>query len=269
MLRLFEKFPAIGGVVMLPALLLAACLSIPDSVEGADTWPVEILAPDPLGHVSNVKVGRRAADDGYWLHFRTSIAGLAVTNTEALVESLSKQPGGKSTDGVGHSWILLEGPDDRIECGHSGEYGKERPTYHQGVMNLMKAGDPNPARYLWEEMHDGIRLEGSGGRDRTYTCRIPITRREHEAIRSFIDSFDFSVFALRGKGCSDFVVRIAHLAGITLPHRVRVRLPPRIRVTGTSRTLWIDPEFGSIVFGSPEVLESGLRELVETGAAIE
>ncbi len=253
--------------VLAAAAIATGCLSIPDSVPDARAWTVERVPPRPLAGPVNVPLDRRASDAGYELVLSTSVAGLDYTNTETFVESLTKQPDGKGTDGVGHSWVLLVGPDERIECGHSGEYGKSQPVYFDGVLALMRAGDPNPARYLWVEMTDGIRLDGSGGRAPSYRCRVPITRAQHDAIRAFIDSFDYSVFALRGKGCTDFVVQAAALAQLSLPNRVRVRLPPELRYAGSTHTLWTDPQYGSIVFGSPEVLEDGLRELVATGVA--
>lgn len=222
--------------------------------------PVEI----PEDVLANPPLVDRARDEGCYLYLATSSARLDYSSTDAFFDSLYKNPldNGK---GVGHSWIVLRGPGGKRAMGHSGEYGKLQPTYADGIRGLMDEGDPNPARYLWVEMVDGHLLRGPGASKPTWCGRVPITLEQHDRILAWAESFDYRHFALRGKGCSDYVVTAARMADLYLPNRMRLVLPRRIRMWGGVETLWTDPRWSTVVFGTPEILEQGLRELAGRG----
>jgi len=251
------------------ALLLVAGCGLPQPSEEPDMWFAEVVAPElPPGPV-NQPWEQRPADEGYSLMLLVSSTGMDFSSGERFIASQFKKPDGSINKDVGHCWIVLEGPDSRFEGGHSGEYGKEQDTYKEGLFDAMFDREPDPAAYLWVEMHDGVLLEGNGGLKPTYACRLPITRVEHDAIRTYIDTFDYEVFALRGRGCSDWVVGVAELVGLSIPNHIRIRIPRTVRYLWSEWTLWTDPAYSILEYGSPEVFEDGLRALVEERAVQE
>ena len=277
-----RRFARVAGVLFLGAAVpgVLSCSLVPKSVGPNDGWAVEVLPPEALDTAeartggtpgpgpapTSAAVDGRPADPGYALHLLTSSAELDYSSTDAFFRSLLKNPEAGSK-GVGHCWFILEGPEGSMERGHSGEYGKEQPTYSSGVRWRMLRGHPNPAEYLWTEMRDGRLLEGDQYRDPTFACRVPITRAQHDAIAAYVEAFDPTVFALRGRGCSDFATGAARLARLSIPHRLRITLPRELHLWGRDRVFWTDPAYSVVEFGSPELFERGLRRLVDSGAA--
>lgn len=256
-------------LVLVVLATLGACQLVPGAASPDDGWAMEPLPAEiPPGGSANPSLDQRESDPGHYLYLAVSSAKLDYGSTDAFFESLYKHPF-ENSKGVGHCWIVLESPEGRRSFGHTGEYGKERPTYVAGVRGLMSDGDPNPVRYLWEEMPDGELLHGDGGTRMTFCCRVPVTEEEIATLLAFANEFDYDTFALRGKGCSDYVTAAARLASVHVPNRLRLHLPRTLLVWGNEELLWTDPRYSTIVFGSPELFEAGLRELVARGIAEE
>jgi hypothetical protein len=71
----------------------------------------------------------------------------------------------------GHAWFILESPHDRLEGGHAGNFGENKPRYHEGVIQHIKDGDPNPIMYIWKTLDDGQFESGNPGYDPTFAWR--------------------------------------------------------------------------------------------------
>ncbi len=246
---------------------VAACSTVPRPAPDAGPWSAEVLPARHAELDEGPRWSERASDWGHALELFVSARGVDFDTAEGFLASLSKHADGPPAKQVGHCWIRLIGPEGVLVGGHSGEYGTSRPTYREGVIERMNAGDPDPVAYLWEAMDDGVFLEGSGGLTPTFACGVPLTREEHDAVRSFVETFDPTVFALRGRACSDFLVSVAALAGLPVQNTVRVRLPRRVRYLGKTWTMWTDERYAVLDYGAPEVVEDSLRVLVEHGRA--
>lgn len=250
---------------LFPATLLAgaaACASIPELAPGAAPGRVEISEVEAV----QPPVDERPADPGHYLHLLVRSSGIDLSSGIAHLRSLRKAGGGQRKQ-VGHCWIALETPDLWLEVGHSGEAGKDQPAYSNGVVDAMQRRDPNPIAYLWSDMRDGFRWENEDDWTPTFACCVPITIDQAAALRRFVEEYDYGRFALRGHACSHFAVRAAHLVDLELQNIVRVEVPQRIRYMGRAYTLWSDPAYAQVEYGSPEVFEDGLRTLVASGAA--
>jgi len=108
-------------------------------------------------------------DEGYYLYILTEAANWDYSHTTALLYSIWQRP-------WGHSWLILESPRDRLECGHTGDLGKTTPRYHDGVFERIRNGDPNPIAYLWEMRSDGKFQIGNPNRPPTFVWRMPLPR---------------------------------------------------------------------------------------------
>lgn len=218
------------------------------------------------GGDANLPVAQRPRDDGYFLYIFTDSVGIDFTTSRSYIHTLCKQPGeGKEAHSVGHSWFRLVAPGSEIECGHTGEFGYEQPTYFHGVLELAESGEADPAAYLFTDMHDGELQNGPGEHTPTFACRVPVTKAQHAAVVQFISDYDFERFGILGHGCSYFATGAAARAGLELRHEVRIRIPPEIRWHGATRRLWTDAKYSVIDFGSPDTLEADLRRLAEIG----
>ena len=92
--------------------------------------------------------GTPVGDEGYYLYILTEAANWDFSYAPGLLFSIWRRP-------WAHSWMILEKPGDRLEFGHTGDFGLEKPRYHVGVIQRIREGDPNPIAYLWQTMSDG------------------------------------------------------------------------------------------------------------------
>ena len=75
----------------------------------------------------------------------------------------------------------------------------------------------------------------------------------------------YEQFGVRTNNCTDMVAETAALAGVNLSHRIRLSLPPEMKVWGRTKRVWTDPQFRILEFSTPEVLELDLRQLAQMG----
>jgi hypothetical protein len=202
--------------------------------------------------------GTPMGDDGYFLYVLTEAANWDFSEASSLLLSIWLRP-------WAHAWIILESPRNRLEGGHTGDFGLERPRYHEGVRQRDRDGDPNPIAYLWQTMSDGQFQKGKPNRPPTFVWRMPITRRRYQLIYEFMVQRKYDQFGVRSNNCTDMVVEAAALAGINLSHRIRLSLPRETKVWGRTRRVWTDPQFRILEFSTPEVLEPDLRHLAQMG----
>ena len=202
--------------------------------------------------------GTPMGDDGYFLYVLTEAANWDFSEASSLLLSIWLRP-------WAHTWIILESPRNRLEGGHTGDFGLERPRYHEGVRQRDRDGDPNPIAYLWQTMSDGQFQKGKPNRPPTFVWRMPITRRRYQLIYEFVVQRKYDQFGVRSNNCTDMVVEAAALAGINLSHRIRLSLPRETKVWGRTRRVWTDPQFRILEFSTPEVLEPDLRHLAQMG----
>jgi hypothetical protein len=233
-------------------------LHAPMQSDGWSAQPFVIVgrfAPDAdLDPVTGTLVG----DDGYFLYVLTEAANWDFSEASSLLLSIWLRP-------WAHAWIILESPRNRLEGGHTGDFGLERPRYHEGVRQRDRDGDPNPVAYLWQTMSDGQFQKGKPNRSPTFVWRMPITRRRYQLIYEYVVQRKYDQFGVRSNNCTDMVVEAAALAGINLSHRIRLSLPREMKVWGRARRVWTDPQFRILEFSTPEVLEPDLRHLAQMG----
>ena len=253
-----------AGLLVLVILVMggaAGCahrLHAPMQSDGWSAQPIVSVwrfAPDAdLDPATGTPVG----DDGYFLYVLTEAANWDFSQATSLLLSIWLRP-------WAHAWIILESPQNRLEGGHTGDFGLERPRYHEGVSRRVRDGDPNPIAYLWQTMADGQFQKGKPNRPPTFVWRMPITRRRYQLIYEYVVQRKYDQFGVRANNCTDMVVEVAALAGINLGHRIRLSLPPEMKVWGRTRRVWTDPQFRILEFSTPEVLEPDLRQLARMG----
>ena len=111
-------------------------LYAPMQPDGWSAQPVAMacrFAPDAdLDPATRTPVG----DEGYYLYILTE-AGDWDYSTRIVASVACAQP-------WGHSWLILESPENRLECGLNGNFGREKPRYDEGVIQKFRDGDPNP-----------------------------------------------------------------------------------------------------------------------------
>ena len=248
-------------VVILLTGVAAGCahrIHAPMQPDGWSAQPIVIVcrfAPDAdLDPATGTPVG----DDGYSFYILTEPANWDFSDASSLLFSIWQRPSA-------HSWIILESPGNRLEFGHTGNFGRENPRYHEGVMQRVREGDPNPIAYLWQTMSDGHFQIGKPNRPPTFVWRMPITRRRYQMIDEYVKQRKYNLFGLRTSNCTDFVMETAALAGINLTHRIRLTLPPEAKFWGRTLRVWTDPQYRILEFGTPEVLEMDLRQLAQMG----
>lgn len=227
----------------------------------ADGWEVQPIgidcrfAPDAA---RDPATGTPVGDAGYYLYILNEAANWDYSETKSLLLSIWRRP-------WAHSWLILESPRERLEFGHTGDFGETTPRYHDGVYLGIKAGDPNPIAYLWRTMADGQFQTGKPNRPPTFVWRMPITRQRHQMIHDYVMQRTYDQFGLRSKNCTDFVIEAAALAGINLAHRIRLTLPPETEVWGRVGRVWTDPQYRILEYSTPDVLEVDLRQLARLG----
>ena len=251
-------------LLLMTAIGIAGCVHqtrfhAPMQPDGWSAQPISIacrFAPDAdLDPATGTPVG----DEGYYLYILTDIAGNRdYSSTLSFVFSFEKNPGG-------HSWIILESPQNRVEYGHNGNFGLEKLLYQEGVHQRFRDNHPNPLAYLWEVMYDG-RLEiGRPDRTPTFVWRMPITKRRYQPIYEYVMQRKYDQFSLRDNNCVDMVTDAAALAGINLIHRLRLTIPPETKILGRKLRGWTDPKYRILEFSTPDVLQMDLRQLAQFG----
>ena len=128
-------------LLLMTAITIAGCVHqtrfyAPMQPDGWSAQPVSIacrFAPDAdLDPATGTPVG----DEGYYLYILIDFAGNRdYSSTLSFVFSFEKNPGG-------HSWIILESPQDRLEFGHNGNLGLEKPLYQDGVYQGFRDNHP-------------------------------------------------------------------------------------------------------------------------------
>jgi len=249
-------------VVILLTGVAAGCahhrLHAPMQPDGWSAQPIVMacrFAPDAdLDPATGTPVG----DEGYYLYILTEAVNWDFSDAPSLVSSIWQRR-------CGHGWIILESPRNRLEFGHVGDFGREKPRYHEGVMQRVRDGDPNPIAYLWQTMSDGQFQIGKPNRPPTFVWRMPITRRRYQLIYEYVMQRKYDQFGLRTNNCTDMVAEAAALAGINLIHRIRLTLPPEAKLWGRTLRVWTDPQYRILEFSTLEVLEVDLRQLAQMG----
>jgi hypothetical protein len=233
-------------------------LYAPTQPDGWNAQPIAIVcrfAPDAdLDPATGTPVG----DEGYYLYILNEAANWDYSDTTSLLFSIWKRP-------WGHSWLILESPRDRLECGLTGNFGQTKARYHEGVFQRIRDGEPNPISYLWQTMSDGLFQIGKPNRPPSFVWRMPITRRRYQLLYEYVMQRKYDQFGVRTNNCTDMVIEIAALAGINLTHRIRLTLPPEIKVWGRTRRVWTDPQYRILEYSTPDVLDVDLRQLARLG----
>ncbi len=248
-------------VVLLLAGFAAGCshrLYAPMQLDGYSAQPIAIMsrfAPDAdLDPATVTPVG----DEGYYLYILNESANWDFSDPVSLVFAIWMRP-------WAHSWLMLESPRERLEFGHTGDFGLVTPRFHEGVMKLGRGGDPNPIAYLWRTMSDGQLQIGKPNRPPTFVWRMPITRRRYQLIQEYVKLRTYDQFGVRSNNCTDMVAETAALAGINLIHRIRLTGPQEVKFLGQTLRVWTDPQYRIVEFSTPEVLEVDLRQLAQLG----
>ncbi|MCE5317217.1 MAG: hypothetical protein LLG04_07630 [Parachlamydia sp.] len=189
------------------------------------------------------------------------------SSCQACLASLAKTSDGR----FGHAWVslrgLCNGQPVEIIGGHSGELGRIKPRYFDGVADLVESGDPNPIRYLWEVQGDGFFQKGSGEHRPTYAAQVAITPEQFDAIFSYIQAYPYNEYCLTGRQCTTFCMEIAALADWYLDGTITLPISSTIYFGGSRMRLWQDPCYASITFASPDRLEHSLKESVKAKQA--
>ena len=213
------------------------------------------FAPDAdLDPATRTPIG----DEGYYLYILTDAANWDYSSTLSFFSSFEKNPGQ-------HSWIILESPQNRLEYGHNGNFGLKKIRYQEGVHQRVLDHHPNPFAYLWEVMDDG-RLEiGRPDRTPTFVWRMPITIRRYQLIYEYVMQRKYDQFCMRTNNCVDMVTDAAALAGINLIHRIRLTIPPEVKILGRKLRGWTDPQYRMLEFSTPDVLQMDMHQLSQFG----
>ncbi|MBA4373483.1 MAG: hypothetical protein C0402_11560 [Thermodesulfovibrio sp.] len=251
-------------LLLITAIGLVGCVQqarihAPLQPDGWSAQPVSVacrFAPDAdLDPATRTPVG----DEGYYLYILIDIAGNRDFSTPLSVAfSFKKNPGG-------HSWIMLESPQSRLEYGHNGNFGLGKLHYLEGVYQRFRDNHPDPIAYLWEVMDDG-RLEAKRNEHTpTFVWRMPITKQRHQMIYEYVTQRTYDQFSLRDNNCADMVTDAAALAGINLSRRLRLTIPQETEILGRKLRVWTDTKYRILEFSTPDVLLLDLRHLAQFG----
>lgn len=233
-------------------------LRAPMQPDGWSAQPIEIVcrfAPDAdLDPATGTPVG----DEGYYLYILNEAANWDYSSATSYLFSIWQRP-------WGHSWLILESPQDRLEFGHTGDLGQAKPRYHVGMLQRVRHRDPNAIAYFWQTMSDGLLQIGKPNRPPSFVWRMPITRRRYQLIYEHVMHRKYDQFGVRSNNCTDMVIGTAALAGINLIHRIRLTWPPETKVLGRMRRVWTDPQYRILEYSTPDVLDVDLRQLARSG----
>lgn len=211
-------------------------------------------------------------ETSYFLVILVEARHLDYSTPQNFLKTLAKHPsdGSKNCD-VGHAWIYLQGIIDGesvyIEGGHSGELGHYQPRYIEGVFTRYENELPDPISYLWETQKDGFFQQGSGKHKPTFAAKIDLTAEQFNYILRYIESYDFSEYAITGNQCSSFATQVAAFGGLDLECEVTMPIEQYVRIGNQSVCLWNDSAYSEITFPSPDRLERSLMEAVQHGRA--
>lgn len=208
----------------------------------------------------------------YCLVLLTDARQLDYSHNRAFFKSVAKHPSDWSKNGdVGHAWVYLQGYLNgqlvAVEGGHSGELGHLQPKYFDGVMDAIERGEKNPIKYLWGTQRDGFFQPGSGKHTPTFATKVEITPEQFHRILLFMQHYPYHDYAITGNQCTTYVAQIAILAGLSLKCDVTMPVGQSMCIGGEQLLLWDDPEYSTITFSTPDVLERSLRECVSEGKA--
>ena len=252
------------GLLLVFAIGSSGCAHVEPALYGpmqADGWSAQPVAiacrfvPDAeLDPATRTPVG----DAGYYLNILTTAADWDYSNTRSFLLSHAREA-------WGHCWLILESPGNRLDCGLTGNFGREKPKYDAGVRQRLRDGDPNPIAYLWETMSDGEIQFDNRYRIPTFVWRMPITKRRHDMIQTHVIHGEYSQIGVSTNNCVDMVIEAAELAGIHLIHRVRLTFPPETRILGKALRVWTDPRYRILEYSTPDMLEVDLRHLARFG----
>jgi len=233
-------------------------LHAPMQPDGWSAQPIGIVRRFTPDADLNPTTGTPVGDEGYYLYILNEAANWDHSDPKSILFSIWQRP-------WAHSWLILESPEDRLECGHTGDFGLTRPRYHEGVFQRIQDGDPNPIAYLWQTMSDGQLQIGKPNRPPSFVWRMPITQRRYQLIYEYVMQRKYDQFGARTNNCTDMVIETAALAGINLIHRIRFTMPPETKVWGLTRRVWTDPQYRILEYSTPDVLEVDLRQLARLG----
>jgi len=232
---------------------------------------------------SDFKPNDFVQESDYFLVILVDAKHLDYSNTRALFKSLARSKNGE----VGHAWIYLKGNlnavDLEIEGGHSGERGLIQSKYFEGVMNYIDYGyanptveqkrfpryEPDPIKYIWTSQSDGFFQRGSGNHYPTFAAKIDLTQDQFLKILAFMhpSNYHYPDYALTRNQCSSFVAKAAALADLPIEFEVTVPIERTLTIGQDTLTLWHDPQYASITFSSPDVIEKSLIQAVAQGRA--
>ncbi len=233
-------------------------LYAPMQPDGWNAQPIAIVCRFAPDADLDPSTGTPVGDEGYYLYVLNESANWDYNDPTSLLFSIWQRP-------WAHSWLILESPQDRLEFGHTGDFGQIKPRYHEGVFQRIRDGDPNPIAYLWETMSDGQFQIGKPNRPPTFVWRMPITRRRYQLIYEYVMQRKYDQFGVRTNNCTDMVIETAALAGINLIHRIRLTLPPEVKFWVWTLRVWTDPQYRILEYSTPEVLDADLRQLARLG----
>jgi len=245
-------------VIMGVAAGCAHRLHAPMQPNGWSAQPIAIACRFTPDADLDPATGTPVGDEGYYLYILNEAANWDYSSATSLLFSIWQRP-------WAHSWLILERPQDRLEFGHTGDFGQTKPRFHDGVFQGIRDGDPNPIAYLWQTMSDGQFQIGKPNRPPSFVWRMPITQRRYHLIHEHVMQRKYDQFGVRSNNCTDMVIETAALAGINLIHRIHLTLPPEAKVWGRTRRVWTDPQYRILDYSTPDVLDADLRQLARLG----
>jgi hypothetical protein len=264
------------AIVFIIFALVCSCAHAPPT----ESWKKQ------YSHLQRVRPQNRSiTETDYYIVFLVAAYHLDYLDNRALIHSLIDY--GRRKGDIGHSWVYLKGIKDSepyiLEGGQSGQLGKTEPRFYEGVNNYIKFGyadpsnsqkanpryEPNPIKYLWEDLEDGFFQKGNGGHRPTYAAKVDLTKRQFNRILDFMDpgQYDYETFSLVGNQCSSFVAEVASIAGLPVEDKVTVKIASSMMIGKKEYRLWTDPKYSEITFSSPDVIERSLMEAVSEGRA--
>jgi hypothetical protein len=257
----------LAGLFLL-TLLLSSCSRVPSSLAYKEHY-THLKMP--------ISKSERITYSDYFLVILVEARHLDYTTSRGFFKTLAKhQTDGSKNGDVGHSWVYLEGwfNQERIcvEGGHSGEVDECQPKYFEGVANYLEFGystphiqrryEPNPIKYLWEERSDGYFQEGSGKHRPTFAVKVDLSEEQFHTILEYIKNYDYTRYAIQGPQCTSFVTQIASIADLKLESILTMKIDPTLNIGGETLRFWEDPQYASITFPTPDVLEFSLMQAV-------
>lgn len=240
-------------------LFLSACAYCPNSVvyrELYDHLNISYAHCEPM------------QETPYFLVILVEARHLDYSCPRSFFKTLAKHPSDGSKNGdVGHAWIYIQGESACLEGGHSGELGRTQPRYVEGVFLNYEQEDENPISYLWECQRDGFFQWGGGKHSPTFAIKVDLTVDQFHRILKFIESYDYSEYAITGNQCCTFATQIAAFAGLDLDCEITLPVDQCLKVNAQEIILWKDPVYAEITFSTPDILERSMMKAVAEESA--